>query len=70
LCFICHQPGHLSSACPKRNGNYQPARGQYVPRPEKNMQGWDGLAKVHAIMAELDEEEQEANYMVINNEGF
>jgi len=34
------------------------------------MQGWDGLAKVRAIMAELDEEEQEAIYVVIDNEGF
>jgi len=22
LCFICHQPRHLSTACPKRNKNY------------------------------------------------
>jgi len=34
------------------------------------VQGQDGLAKVHAIMAELDEEEQEAIYVAINNEGF
>ena len=27
LCFICHQPGHLSTTCPKRNKNYQPSRG-------------------------------------------
>jgi len=34
------------------------------------VQGWDGLAKVHAIMAELDKEEREAVYTVIDNEGF
>jgi len=70
LCFICHQLGHLSTACPKRNKNYQPSRGQYVPRPGKNAQGRDGLAKVRAIMAELDKEEREAVYAVIDNEGF
>jgi len=34
------------------------------------VRGWDGLAKVRTIMAELDEEEQEAVYAVIDNEGF
>jgi len=70
LYFIYHQPGHLSTACPRRNKNYQLPRGQYIPRPGKNTQGWDGLTKVCAIMAELDEEEQEAVYAVIDNEGF
>ena len=37
LYFICHQLGHLSTACPKRNKNYQPSRGQYVLRPGRNM---------------------------------
>ena len=65
LCFICHQPRHLSTVCPRRNKNYQ-----YVSRLGRNVGGRDGLAKVHTIMAKLDEEEWEAIYAVIDNEGL
>ena len=70
LCFICHQPRHLSTACSKRNKSYQLSRGQYVSRPGRNTWGWDGLVKVHAIMGKLDKEEWEAMYVVIDSEGF
>jgi Zinc knuckle len=67
-CYNCDRPGHFANECkqPKKwkKGNFQQKRkpNRWTPTKLK--------AHVHAILEEMDEEEQEEFYAEAEEEGF
>ena len=70
LCFVCHQPGHRSSDHKDGNPSY-PANtnGNRYHFPQKKT-GADTYGKIHALMAELDDEEKGKALNMMEESGF